>query len=97
MFFFVYQNRRQNKISIPDILSLCFSGILESLPPGSLELQQAKQDIYQYELLSLLLISLKQDFTKMPAGWATAAKLTYLLRFVLVLQYLIINYHTNYL
>ena len=61
------------------VVILLFAGILSSYPSGSLQLKGLKQAIHGYELLPVLITSLKLDFTKMPEGWRTSARLATLL------------------
>ena len=60
-----------------------FAEILNSYDSGSLQLSTVKADICNYDLLDVLLLSLKQDFAKLPQGWQTASKLANILRYII--------------
>ncbi|XP_020661501.2 IQ calmodulin-binding motif-containing protein 1 [Pogona vitticeps] len=57
---------------VPGLL-LKLKDILSSVPSGSNESQKIKQDVYYYNLLQYCVFVLKQDYTKVSGGWATAA------------------------
>jgi hypothetical protein len=59
------------------------AAILDSFAPGSASLGGVKKDIWRYELLHVLVPTLKQDFTQQPQGWLTASKLAHILWLVL--------------
>ncbi|XP_062972754.1 IQ calmodulin-binding motif-containing protein 1 [Elgaria multicarinata webbii] len=61
------------------VLLLKLKDILTSAPPGSNELQKIKQDLYYYDLVQYCLLVLKQDYTKVFGGWATAAQIAEIL------------------
>lgn len=54
--------------------------ILSSAPTGSKELQKIKQDLYYYSLVQYCLLVLKQDYTQVLGGWATAVQIAEILR-----------------
>ncbi|XP_043930956.1 IQ calmodulin-binding motif-containing protein 1 [Protopterus annectens] len=65
-------------LNIPSSL-LKLKQILEGVPSGSKELKKLKQDIYRYDLLQYCVVILKQDFSRINGGWATATQLGQLL------------------
>ncbi|XP_048340462.1 IQ calmodulin-binding motif-containing protein 1 [Sphaerodactylus townsendi] len=61
------------------VLLLKIKGILTSIPPGSKESQKIKQDLYYYDLVQYCLLVLKQDYTRVLGGWATAVHIAEIL------------------
>ncbi|XP_015264291.1 PREDICTED: IQ calmodulin-binding motif-containing protein 1 [Gekko japonicus] len=57
------------------VLLLKIKDILTSAPPGSKESQKIKQDLYYYDLVQYCHLVLKQDYTRVPGGWVTAAQI----------------------
>uniref|UniRef100_A0A674IVZ4 IQ motif containing B1 n=1 Tax=Terrapene triunguis TaxID=2587831 RepID=A0A674IVZ4_9SAUR len=61
------------------VLLLKLKEILNSTSLGSKESQKIKQDLYYYNLVQYCLLVLKQDYSRLPGGWATAAQLSEIL------------------
>jgi len=61
-----------------DIFMLCV-GILESCSSDGVLLVGVKEQLWQYQLHTVMLTALKQDFNKILDGWNTAAKLSHIL------------------
>ncbi|KAJ7345894.1 hypothetical protein JRQ81_001844 [Phrynocephalus forsythii] len=61
------------------MLLLKLKDILSSVPAGSNESQKINQDLYYYNLLQYCVFVLKQDYTKVSGGWATAAHIAEML------------------
>lgn len=57
-----------------------FLEILITASPGSNESKKIKQDLYYCDLIQYCLVVLKQDYTKVPGGWTTAAQIAEILR-----------------
>ena len=49
--------------------------ILDSFEAGSPQQTQVKLDLWSYDLLNVILVTMKQNFSKVLYGWTTAAKL----------------------
>ncbi|KAK2176926.1 hypothetical protein NP493_630g00039 [Ridgeia piscesae] len=64
--------------SIPRLL-LQIQEILDSFNLGSPQQIQAKLDLWSYDILEVIVVTLKQDFSKLLNGWTTAAKLATIL------------------
>ncbi|KAI0221899.1 hypothetical protein LSAT2_026830 [Lamellibrachia satsuma] len=60
-------------------LLLQIQDILDSYESGSPQQIQAKLDLWSYDILDVILVTLKQDFSKLLYGWTTAAKLATIL------------------
>uniref|UniRef100_A0A452IHI3 Uncharacterized protein n=1 Tax=Gopherus agassizii TaxID=38772 RepID=A0A452IHI3_9SAUR len=61
------------------VLLLKLKEILNSTSLGSKESQKIKQDLYYYNLVQYCMLVLKQDYSRLPGGWATAAQLSEIL------------------
>ncbi|XP_065417556.1 IQ calmodulin-binding motif-containing protein 1 isoform X5 [Chrysemys picta bellii] len=61
------------------VLLLKLKEILNSTSLGSKESQKVKQDLYYYNLVQYCMLVLKQDYSRLPGGWATAAQLSEIL------------------
>ncbi|KAM6467517.1 IQ calmodulin-binding motif-containing protein 1 isoform 1-T3 [Liasis olivaceus] len=61
------------------VLLLKLKEILTSASPGSNESKKIKQDLYYCDLVQYCLLVLKQDYTKVPGGWTTAAQIAEIL------------------
>ncbi|ETE67567.1 IQ calmodulin-binding motif-containing protein 1 [Ophiophagus hannah] len=61
------------------VLLLKLKEILTSAPPGSNESKKIKQDLYYCDLVQYCLLVLKQDYTRVPGGWTTAAQIAEIL------------------
>uniref|UniRef100_A0A8C3SFK5 IQ motif containing B1 n=1 Tax=Chelydra serpentina TaxID=8475 RepID=A0A8C3SFK5_CHESE len=61
------------------MLLLKLKEILNSTSLGSKESQKIKQDLYYYNLVQYCMLVLKQDYSRLPGGWATAAQLSEIL------------------
>ncbi|XP_065269709.1 IQ calmodulin-binding motif-containing protein 1 [Emys orbicularis] len=61
------------------VLLLKLKEILNSTSLGSKESQKIKQDLYYYNLAQYCMVVLKQDYSRLPGGWATAAQLSEIL------------------
>ena len=57
------------------------SEILDSFNLGSPQQIQAKLDLWSYDILEVIVVTLKQDFSKLLNGWTTAAKLATILAY----------------
>ena len=55
---------------------------------GSPEGIKARQDIWDYNILSVLTLVLKQDFSIVDGDWQTAAAIAAIIRFVYVANFL---------
>ncbi|XP_068102309.1 IQ calmodulin-binding motif-containing protein 1 [Hyperolius riggenbachi] len=64
--------------SVP-VLLLKLKEILQSAAAGSRELHKIKEDLYNYGLVQYCVLVLKQDYSRVEGGWATAASLADLL------------------
>ncbi|CAH1774154.1 unnamed protein product [Owenia fusiformis] len=62
-------------VRIPGLL-LQLKEYLDATPSGSKQIKQLKNDIWSYDLLPVLILVLKQDYTKVAQGWNTAAQLS---------------------
>ncbi|XP_074652826.1 IQ calmodulin-binding motif-containing protein 1-like [Tubulanus polymorphus] len=63
---------------VPGLL-LRLEEILDSVTPGTRYAGQVKQDIWEFELLSVMVLAIKQDFSRVSGSWETAARLATLL------------------
>ncbi|KAM9123607.1 IQ calmodulin-binding motif-containing protein 1 isoform 3-T7 [Pangshura tecta] len=61
------------------VLLLKLKEILNSTSLGSKESQKIKQDLYYYNLVQYCMLVLKQDYSRLPGGWTTAAQLSEIL------------------
>ncbi|XP_038277692.1 IQ calmodulin-binding motif-containing protein 1 [Dermochelys coriacea] len=61
------------------VLLMKLKEILNSTSLGSKESQKIKQDLYYYNLVQYCTLVLKQDYSRLPGGWATAAQLSEIL------------------
>uniref|UniRef100_A0A670YAP4 IQ motif containing B1 n=1 Tax=Pseudonaja textilis TaxID=8673 RepID=A0A670YAP4_PSETE len=61
------------------VLLLKLKEILTSASPGSNESKKIKQDLYYCDLVQYCLLVLKQDYTRVPGGWTTAAQIAEIL------------------
>lgn len=62
-------------------LSFCISlAILDTCPPGSSDGTRIRREIYEFQLLDVLSLVLKQDYSVIEGQWHTAARLTSVLR-----------------
>uniref|UniRef100_A0A8D0HE07 IQ motif containing B1 n=2 Tax=Sphenodon punctatus TaxID=8508 RepID=A0A8D0HE07_SPHPU len=61
------------------VLLLKLKEILSSTSPGSKESQKIKQDLYYYDLVQYCMLVLRQDYSRVTGGWATAAQLAEIL------------------
>ncbi|XP_053900622.1 IQ calmodulin-binding motif-containing protein 1 isoform X1 [Malaclemys terrapin pileata] len=61
------------------VLLLKLKEILNSTSLGSKESQKVKQDLYYYNFVQYCMLVLKQDYSRLPGGWATAAQLSEIL------------------
>uniref|UniRef100_A0A8C5WP70 IQ motif containing B1 n=1 Tax=Laticauda laticaudata TaxID=8630 RepID=A0A8C5WP70_LATLA len=61
------------------VLLLELKEILTSASPGSNESKKIKQDLYYCDLVQYCLLVLKQDYTRVPGGWTTAAQIAEIL------------------
>uniref|UniRef100_A0A8C0IXS7 IQ motif containing B1 n=1 Tax=Chelonoidis abingdonii TaxID=106734 RepID=A0A8C0IXS7_CHEAB len=61
------------------VLLLKLKEIVNSTSLGSKESQKIKQDLYYYNLVQYCMLVLKQDYSRLPGGWATAAQLSEIL------------------
>ncbi|XP_075465991.1 IQ calmodulin-binding motif-containing protein 1 [Ascaphus truei] len=61
------------------VLLLRVKDILKTASAGSRELKKLKDDLYNYNLVQYCVLVLKQDYSRVRGGWATAAKLADLL------------------
>ncbi|KAM4626739.1 IQ calmodulin-binding motif-containing protein 1 [Discoglossus pictus] len=57
------------------VLLLKLKDILKSAPTGSKESKKMKEDLYNYDLIRYCVLVLKQDYSRVKGGWATAARL----------------------
>uniref|UniRef100_A0A670YH45 IQ motif containing B1 n=1 Tax=Pseudonaja textilis TaxID=8673 RepID=A0A670YH45_PSETE len=72
-----YQNSNSKLVSY--YFQLFFLEILTSASPGSNESKKIKQDLYYCDLVQYCLLVLKQDYTRVPGGWTTAAQIAEIL------------------
>jgi len=63
--------------------ALCVVGILDSCDSDVELLSGTKDKLWQFGLYDMMLMALKQDFSKILDGWNTAAKLSHTLVYVL--------------
>ncbi|KAM4698182.1 IQ calmodulin-binding motif-containing protein 1-like [Rhinophrynus dorsalis] len=61
------------------ILLLKLKDILKAAPAGNGEVRKLKEDAYHYDLLQYCVLVLKQDYSRVRGGWATAASLAEIL------------------
>ncbi|XP_030065621.1 IQ calmodulin-binding motif-containing protein 1 isoform X2 [Microcaecilia unicolor] len=61
------------------VLLLKLKEILKSAPSLSKESKKLKEDLYHYDLIQYCILVLKQDYSRVNGGWATAAKLAEIL------------------
>ncbi|XP_078680207.1 IQ calmodulin-binding motif-containing protein 1-like [Branchiostoma floridae x Branchiostoma belcheri] len=61
------------------VLLLELRDILDMAPAGSPNARKIRLDIWTYDLLQVLVLVLKQDFSTIHGGWATAVKLSQIL------------------
>ncbi|XP_074857361.1 IQ calmodulin-binding motif-containing protein 1 isoform X2 [Carettochelys insculpta] len=61
------------------VLLLKIKGILSSTSLGGKESQKIKKDLYYYDLVQYCVVVLKQDYSRLCGGWATAAQLAEIL------------------
>ncbi|XP_029461066.1 IQ calmodulin-binding motif-containing protein 1 [Rhinatrema bivittatum] len=61
------------------VLLLELKEILKSAPSVSKESTKLKEDLYHYDLIQYCVLVLKQDYSRVNGGWATAAKLAEIL------------------
>jgi len=57
-------------------LIISFTDVFNETPPASIHLIKVKEDIWNYELLQVLILVIKQNFEFIPGRWKTAAELT---------------------
>ncbi|GFN86339.1 Iq calmodulin-binding motif-containing protein 1-like [Plakobranchus ocellatus] len=70
-------NSRDRKLSA---LLLSLKSILDEFPLGSEDGARIRQEIWQYNLLKVLVLVLRQDFSIIAGEWSTAAQLATILR-----------------
>ena len=58
----------------------CILDILGSASVGSTQLTELKLSLWTYDLLQVLVVCIKQDFTKVPGGYTTGSQLAQILR-----------------
>lgn len=56
-----------------------FPAILDSCPPGSSDGIRIRREIHEFQLLDVLILLLKQDYSVIEGQWLTAARLTTIL------------------
>nr|XP_033800730.1 IQ calmodulin-binding motif-containing protein 1 isoform X2 [Geotrypetes seraphini] len=61
------------------VLLLKLKEILKTTPSLSKESKKLKEDLYNYDLIQYCVLVLKQDYSRVNGGWATAAKLAEIL------------------
>ncbi|KAL8570993.1 hypothetical protein ACOMHN_037853 [Nucella lapillus] len=54
-------------------------GILDTAPSGTTEGAQIRKEVWEYNILHMLIIIVRQDFSLLPGEWRTAAKLATLI------------------
>ncbi|KAM5153212.1 IQ calmodulin-binding motif-containing protein 1 [Mantella aurantiaca] len=65
----------ESSSSLVPVLLLKLKEILKGAAAGSKELQRIKEDLYNYGLVQYCVLVLKQDYSRVEGGWATAASL----------------------
>ncbi|XP_025909915.1 IQ calmodulin-binding motif-containing protein 1 isoform X2 [Nothoprocta perdicaria] len=61
------------------VLLLKLKEILNSASSGSKESKKIRQEIHYYDLTQYCVLVLRQDYSRLPGGWATAARLAEIL------------------
>lgn len=56
-------------------LVITISDVFNEAQPGSKILKQVKEDIWNYEIIKVLILVLKQNFDNIEGQWRTAAEL----------------------
>ena len=66
--------------SLPPVSPVLVPDILDKAPVGTPEGREVRREVWEFNILQMLIIIVRQDFSILPGEWRTAAKLAMLIR-----------------